>query len=324
MKVPPPELMHDISAQSVKVTSAPNRADWLRYCALVAMWGSAFALSKISVAEMSPAIVATGRIWVAVALLYGWMIYRKHRLPRLLPKPDVRWLWFLPVGLSGSALPFLLNAYALQVLDSGLVSILLATMPLFVAALTHFTIPEDRMTLGKIAGLLLGLFGIVLLVGPTLLQDLGGPFALAQIVVLLTAGLYALNSVLIHFMPETPPSVSATGMLLVGALVLTPFAIIDAVHSPMPSLGSLISLLFLGLAATGIGSIFYMQTIRSAGPSFLATSNYFVPPFAVFVGVLFLGESLSTMAVTALMVIFLGIIIERRNTPKQNSPKQSK
>jgi len=290
----------------------PSRADWLRYCALVTMWGSAFALSKIAVAEISPTIVAAGRIWVGVALLFGWMTYRKHRLPPLLPKPDIRWLWFLPVGITGSALPFLLNAYALQVLDSGLVSILLATMPLSVAALTHFTIPEDRMTVTKIIGLLLGLLGIILLVGPTLLRDLGGPFAIAQIAVLLTAGLYALNSVLIHFMPETPPSVSATGMLLIGGLVLTPFAVFDMVNTAIPSVHALVSLMALGLAATGIGSIFYMQTIRSAGPSFIATSNYFVPPFAVFIGVLFLGEKPSAMAFIALAVIFLGIIIERR------------
>ena len=290
----------------------PTRADWIRYCVLILLWSSSFTLTKVAVVESSPAIVTALRIWIAIGLLYGWMVYRKHKLPPLLPKPDVRWLWLLPVGLTGSSLPFLLNAWALQSLDAGLVSILLATMPLSVAFLAHFTIAGDRMTFAKISGLLLGLFGVVLLIGPSALSGLGGPTTIAQFVILGCAVMFAINSVLIHFMPETPPSVAATGMLLVGGLSLLPFAIYDSFQAQMPSFGIMAAVLILGLGATGIGSIFYMQTLRSAGPSFLATANYFVPPVAVLIGIVFLKETLSILAFTALAVIFAGIMVERR------------
>lgn len=292
----------------------PTRADWLRYVLLILLWSSAFGMTKAAVAELSPAIVSVFRIWIAIGLLYGWMIYRKHKLPPLFPRPDVRWLWFLPVGLTGAALPFLLNAWAMQSLDSGLVSILLATMPLSVAFLAHFTIAGDRMSFNKIAGLLLGLCGVVLLIGPSVLNGLGGPTASAQLIVLLSAMLYASNSVIIHFMPETPPSVAATGMLLVGGVCLLPFAIIDGFDAQMPSVSAMISIIALGLGATGIGSIMYMQTLRSAGPSFLATANYFVPPLAVFIGMLFLKEQPSALAFIALGVIFIGIVLERKQS----------
>ncbi len=297
-----------------QIKQQPGRGDWIRYVVLVCLWGSAFSLSKIAIAELSPTIVAAVRIWVAIGLLYGWMIFRKHKLPQIWPRPDARWLWFLPVGITGSALPFLLNAWAMQSLDSGLVAILLATMPLSVALLTHFTIPGDQLSLGKVGGLVLGLFGIILLIGPAALHDLGGPTAIAQFAVLLSAATYAVNSVLVHFMPETPPSVAATGMLLIGGIALAPFALIDASHTPMPSLGTMVAVVALALGATGLGSILYMQTVRSAGPSFIATSNYFVPPFAVFVGVLFLGEKLSVLAFAALAIIFLGILLERKKS----------
>ncbi|PCJ83507.1 MAG: hypothetical protein COA57_11025, partial [Flavobacteriales bacterium] len=209
-----------------------------------------FTLTKVAVVELSPAIVTALRIWIAIGLLYGWMVYRKHKLPPLLPKPDVRWLWLLPVGLTGSSLPFLLNAWALQSLDAGLVSILLATMPLSVAFLAHFTIAGDRMTFAKISGLLLGLFGVVLLIGPSALSGLGGPTTIAQFVILGCAMMFAVNSVLIHFMPETPPSVAATGMLLVGGLSLLPFAIYDGFQAQMPSFGVITAILVLCLCVS--------------------------------------------------------------------------
>ncbi|VAV87460.1 Permease of the drug/metabolite transporter (DMT) superfamily [hydrothermal vent metagenome] len=301
-----------ISDKPPTTPNKPKRADWLRYVILVMLWGSAFALSKVAVAELPPTIVAAARIWIAVGLIFAWMIYRKHKLPMLWPKPDARWLWFVPIGLTGAALPFLLNAWALQSLDPGLVSILLATMPLSVAFLAHFTIANDKMTARKILGLVLGLVGVVLLVGPGFLSGLGGVTVIAQLVVLFSAVLYAINSVLIHFMPETPPSVSSTMMLLVGGLVLLPFAIIDVLHTDMPSLSVLVAVFLLGLGATGIGSILYMQTIRSAGPSFMVTSNYFVSPFAIFTGALFFGEKLGGLAYLALLIIFLGLFLERK------------
>ncbi|MBL4596674.1 MAG: EamA family transporter [Robiginitomaculum sp.] len=292
----------------------PTRADWLRYVMLIVLWGSAFSLSKISVAELPPSIITAARIWIAIGLLYGWMVYRKHKLPVLFPKPDIRWAWLLPIGITGAALPFWLNTWAMQTLDSGLVSILLACMPLMVAVLAHFSIAGDRMTANKIAGLALGLFGIILLVGPAALRGLGGPDTVAQFVILVSALLYATNSILIHFMPETPPSVSSAGMLLIAGLVLVPLAILDAGQTSMPSVGVMFAVLFLGLGVTGFGSIIYMQIIRSAGPSFMVTANYFVPPFAVFIGVLFLGESPSIWAYAALFIITLGIILERRKS----------
>jgi drug/metabolite transporter (DMT)-like permease len=290
----------------------PTRGDWIRYVVLIMTWGSAFSLSKIAVAEMPPTVLTAGRIWVGIFLLYGWMRFCGHQLPKLFPKPDIRWLWFVPIGATGAALPFILNAWALQSLDSGLTSILLATMPLSVAFLTHFTIPGDRMNGYKIGGLLLGLGGIVILMGPDSLRNLGGTTSLAQLAVLASAMLYAVNAVLIHFMPETSPSVSATGMLIIGGLIMLPFAVHDGLHMQMPPLFSLAAVFFLGFGATGFGSILYMQTIRSAGPTFMATSNYFVPPFAVFVGVLFLNEQPGLLAFVALAIISLGLFLERK------------
>jgi len=297
-----------------KNNTRPSRADWVRYAVLILLWSSAFGMTKAAVAELSPIIVSAVRIWIAIGLLYGWMLYRKHKLPLLFPKPDVRWYWFLAVGLTGSAVPFVLNAIAMQSLDSGLVSILLATMPLSVAFMTHFTIPGDHMTPGKIIGLMLGLLGVVVLIGPSALQGLGGPTTLAQLIVLISAVTYGFNSVLVHFMPETPPSVAAAGMLLVGGIALAPLAIVDGMHAEMPSMVAMVSIIVLGLGATGFGSILYMQTLRSAGPTFLATANYFVPPIAVFIGVIFLNETPSVLAFIALAIIFLGIVLERRNT----------
>ncbi len=291
----------------------PTRKDWISYVLLIITWGSGFAFSKVAVSEIAPSVLIAGRVWIGAALLYAWVRFRGHQLPPLFPRPDIRWAWFVLVGASGAAIPFFLNAWAMQSLDSGLTAIILATMPLGTAFLTHYTIPGDQMTRYKISGLVLGIVGIILLVGPGALQDIGAVHSLAQLAVLTAAMLYAINAVLIHFMPETPPSVAATGMMITSGIMVLPFAVIDGWHSQIPSFAAMFSVFALGVGATGFATILYMQTIRSAGPSFLATANYFVPPFAVFVGAIFLGEVPSVLAMIALCVILLGLYFERKN-----------
>lgn len=296
------------------VQHKPTRADWLRYVALIVFWGSAFSLTKVSVEELPPSVVVFARLSIGVAILWLWMLFRGQRMPALLPRPDIRWLWFIPVGATGAGLPFLLISYSVQTVDSGLVGILLATMPLGVAFLSHFFVKGGQLTWYRIAGLVLGLAGVIIIMGPESLLHMGSEPPLAQLAILGAAFCYALNAILIHFMPETHSSVMATGMMLIAAIMQAPFAFADMAHvAAMPSMTVWACLIALGLISTGLASILYTQVVKSAGPNFIASANYFMPPFAVIVGMVFLHERFQVTAFVALAVILLGLYLERKS-----------
>jgi len=275
------------------------------------LWGTAFILLKIAVTEIPPTTLVMGRLWIGAIALLIWMSMRGQKLPPILPKPDVRWLWFTILGFTGATAPFALVSWGQQSLDSALVGILMAIMPLTTAALAHVFVPGETMTLRKFAGFLLGLAGVALLMGPDVLQGLGGAASLAQLAVILGAVFYAVQAIIARNLPPTRPSVAAAGLLICAAIMITPFGLFSAVDMAMPSAKALFAVLALGLGATGLGGIVLMVIIRDNGPSFLSLSNYIMPLIAVLVGLAF-GEKLGLTVWAGFAVILAGLALARQ------------
>ena len=76
---------------------------------------------------------------------------------------------------------------------------------------------------------------------------------------------------------------------------------------------ALISVLLLGIFPSGLATIIYFSVIRHAGAAFLSQINYLIPVWAVLLGVLLAGETLTINAVIALVVILIGIAIAQKN-----------
>ncbi len=285
--------------------------DWARLLAVAVLWGTAFILLKIAVTEIPPTTLVMGRLWIGAIALLIWMAIRGQKLPPLFPVMDVRWVWFMVLGFTGATAPFALVSWGQQSLDSALVGILMAIMPLTTAALAHVFVPGEAMTTRKFAGFLLGLAGVALLMGPDALHDLGGSASLAQLAVILGAIFYAVQAIIARNLPATRPSVAAAGLLVCAALMITPFGVYAALDMTMPSTKALLSLLVLGLGSTGLGGIVLMVIIRDNGPSFLSLSNYIMPLIAVLVGLAF-GEKLGLTVWLGFAVILFGLALARQ------------
>ena len=266
------------------MTAGPRAQDWFWFFALVALWGTAFAITKVAVASVDPALTTTGRLWIGAALLIAWCRWKGERLPPLWPRPDPLWLWLAALGFFGNAAPFFLIASGQTRIDSALAAILTAAMPLMTAALAHAFVHGEHMTWRKAAGLTLGFGGVAVLVGPSALRDLGGPATLAQFAVLAGAFCYAVNVVVARRTPSASPRVVAAGMVLAAAVMATPFGVAAGVAASAPSPAALAAVAALGLGATGVAAIVYMQLVRSAGPTFLAQANFLTPVTGVAVG----------------------------------------
>lgn len=275
---------------------------------LTLLWGSAYAFIKHAVISFSPAALIFVRISVAAILLTGWAYARGHRLP---PLNDKRWLWFAALGLFGNALPFFLISWGQQTIDSALTGILIATMPLTTIALAHIFVPGEQMNARRLAGFLLGFAGVVVLLGPVALRGLGGTGLLAQLGVLGAAICYGINAVLARLLPDTPPSLSGAGMLIMAALLALPFGVWDMVHMETAPASAWMSVLWLAIGPTAFASALLMQIARTAGPSFLATVNYMTPIAALATGLL-IGETIGWNALLALTIILGGVWLARK------------
>lgn len=291
-----------------------SATDWALLIALVAMWGSAFMFIKIGVASVPPATMVAARLAISALILVAVI----RTLGLRLPPPGRIWAAYFILAMVGNAVPFFLITWGQQVVDSALAGILMAMMPLTTLVLAHFFVAGEPMTRAKLAGFTLGFAGIVALIGPAALTDLGGSALqiVSQLAVLCAALCYAANSVLARLVVRGDFLVASAGTLLLASAVMLPVAVvINRPWTLAPSTSSAAAIVWLGIGPTAIATICYFRLISSAGPTFMSLVNYLSPMVAVFCGVTLLGEHPGAEAYTALALIFSGIALSQWRRP---------
>ena len=286
--------------------------DWLALLALVAMFGSAFLLTKVAVQEVPPIMVVAGRIVIGAILLLVIAYAQGERLSILKPY----WPILLALALTGNCIPFFVITWGQQYVDSSLAGILMAMMPLTTVVLAHFFVAGERITKNKVIGFLLGFAGVVILMQPelTVSTQLDWLHLSAMMLILAGAICYATNSVIAHSLPKISLSLISAGVLLAASIVIIPLSILQGfewVADTSP--GAMWSVILLGVFPSGLATIIYFRVIRHAGPAFLSQINYLIPVWAVLLGIIFGGEKLTINAVIALVVILVGIAIAQKN-----------
>lgn len=272
---------------------------------LASIWSSSFAFIKIGVETLPPMTLAAARIVLAGLLVYGYARVNGMRIPM-----DKRIWWFaFWVGLLGNGLPFSLIGWGEQVIDSGLAAILVAVMPLATLLLVHFFSTDEKLTPVKLVGMLVGFFGVIVLVGPEALKGLGGD-ALRQIAVACGALCYAFATTVAKNMPRMHPAVSGTMVLAMGGLQMIIMSLlVDQPWLLSPSLSSAMAAVYLGLFPTALATLIYFHLMMEKGATFISFNNYLIPGLGVMWGALFLSEDISIQEIFALGLILTGIAI---------------
>ncbi|PKR48142.1 DMT family transporter [Thalassospira povalilytica] len=270
---------------------------------LAMIWGSSFTFIKIGVHAYSPLVVAGGRLTFAALVLWCFALIRKSDMPR----GRRAWISTFMVALVGNAIPFFLISYGEIRVDAGLAAILMSTVPLTTVVLAHFFTHDEKLTLGKVIGVIMGTIGVIVLVGPETLSGLGGEF-LFQLAILVAAVGYAISSLVARNLRDQPRIGSTAVILSFAALMLMPFAlIIDRPWTMEWDLGAAISIMYLGMFPTGIAMFMILHLIAVAGASFLVFNNYLVPAVGVLISFIVLGEVPQPNALVALVIILCGI-----------------
>ncbi|RED13038.1 DMT family transporter [Pontivivens insulae] len=281
--------------------------DWLAIGAvgaLVVTWGSAFALTDVALTGFGPLAVVSARAGLAAFVLCLAALLTEQGLPRTVE----HWVWCGVIGITSLALPFTLLTWAQLTVDSTLAAILISGGPLFVLIFARLILGTP-LTLRRVLGFVVGLAGLVVLIGPGALSGLGGD-VLAQLACLGTAACYAFSSVLVKRMPPVAPIPATAASQLTAALIILPFG--GTAFATEFAVGpALLALVVLGCIQTGAAQLLRFWTVRRAGPVFMASVSYLIPVWAGFVGVAFLGETITPSLVIGFALIISGLLVAR-------------
>ena len=288
------------------IRTVMNGRDWLILGILAVIWGGAFFFIGVAVKHVPPLTYVWLRLSIAAGAMWLFLHFKGHRLGL----PRQVWGSILLLALLNNAIPFVLFGWSQTHIASGLASILNATTPIWGVLVAHFLTHDERMTPRKIAGVLLGFGGVATMIGPALLTNVGSS-ALAQLACVTAALCYALAAVWarrFRAMGLSPMSVT-TGQLSAGALMIMPLALI--VDKPwthaFPPLSAWGAIVALALFCTAFGYVLYFRLIDSSGATNALLVTLLVPPVAILLGALFLGETLAVQDFLGLGLIALGL-----------------
>jgi len=288
------------------IRSVMNRSDWLILLVLALIWGGAFFFIGVAVRHVQPLTYVWLRLTIGAAGLWAYLLFKGERMSL----PREAWGSILLLALLNNAIPFTLFGWGQTHIASGLASILNATTPIWGVVVAHFLTRDERMTPQKVAGVLLGFGGVAVMIGPSLLSSLGTS-GLAQLACVAASLSYALAAVWARRFKKlgiSPFSVT-TGQLTAGAAVMLPMSM--TVDQPwtraMPPLSAWMAIAALALLCTAFGYVLYFRLIDRAGATNALLVTLLVPPVAILLGGLFLGESLAPQDFGGLALIALGL-----------------
>jgi drug/metabolite transporter (DMT)-like permease len=266
---------------------------------LGAIWGASFLFMRVAAPEFGAIPLIAARVGIAAIFLIGVLARRRglDQLFRNAPR-----LTFL--GAINSAIPFSLFAYAVLSVTAGFASVLNSTAPLF-GALVGFIWLRDRPSPARIAGLIVGFAGVLVLVwGRVSLADDGG--GVAVLAGLSAAVLYGISANYVKKrLSHVDSLVIATGSLVAATALLLPLAMMYWPVTP-PGRLAWVSAVLLGVICTGIAYILYFRLLSRVGPSKTLAVTYLIPAFGVLWGHLLLHEPITASMVVGCSVILAG------------------
>jgi drug/metabolite transporter (DMT)-like permease len=217
------------------------------------------------------------------------------------------WRALVVVGLVNMAVPFWLLSWGETRIDSGLASIIQASVPIFVALLAFGFFPAERVTGRRLVGVAIGFVGVALLVGAQPHGKLLGALAVVGM-----ALCYAIAALLTRkHLQGARPQVIALGTISVAALSMLPAGVAQA-PSSLPGWKALASIAVLGVVCTAFAFLVSYTIVARAGAGYASLVTYLVPPVALFYGALFLGESIGVAAAVGLVLILGGVALGTR------------
>ena len=278
--------------------------DWAMLLLLGSIWGGSFFFARIAVLEIPPLNLVFFRVAIAAITLHIYLA-----MAGISFRPFFQMFGsFLLLALVNNVLPFSLMFAGQTELGAGAASILNATTPFWTMILASLFAIE-KLSINKIVGVLIGMAGTAVMVGPGIVAGLGGP-VWAKMALIGTAMTYACAFLYARKFSTLAPQIVATGQMTASTLIMVPVVLLW--HGPdnlfNASGAAWASVVGLAVLATSFAYILYFSILRSAGVTNASLVTLIVPVSAILLGALFLGEKLESFEIAGMALIAIGLI----------------
>lgn len=286
-------------------------ATWGILALLGLIWGGSFFFARIAIQHVPALTLVLLRVALAALALHIYVFGRDGIYREL----QARWRQFLLLGLINNAIPHTFIFLGQTQIGAGLAAILNATTPVWTVLTANALTHDEKLSLAKITGCLLGLAGTAALIGPSALPGLTTsgsnipPWAL--LFPLIAAISYGFAATYGKRFRGVAAPVTAAGQLTASTLIMLPLAvIIDAPwHLQVPPLTSVLAVLALALLSTAYAYILFFHIMSRAGATNTSLVTLLVPPSAILLGFLFLGETLESTDIAGMLLITAGLVV---------------
>ena len=296
--------------------------DWGLLVLLSLLWGGSFLCVGIAVQELPVLTIIALRVSLAALVLWGIALFCGHQLPR----GRKTWQAFLALGLLNNVIPFGLIVLGQQTIGAGLAAILNATTPLWTVLVAALFLADERFSKQKLFGVLLGLVGVIVMVGPDSLAGISRNLG-AQLAVLGATLSYAFASVFGRRFAaaKISPLHTALGQVTASSFILVPLALmIDTPWaSALPSQATIFAILGLAVLSTAGGYLLFFNILERAGTTNVSLVTLLIPPSAIAMGMLVLEETLQGIHFIGLALIILGLLSLQGRLFRLSRPKQA-
>ena len=275
---------------------------------LAIIWGSSFFNIKIATYSYDPITLALVRVMFASIPLLILCKISKIKIEAF----SQNWNWYAIIGLCNIAIPFVLIAIGTAKINSYLAALLMSTTPLSGSILAHFFTKNEKLSYLKSLGVLIGFSGIILLFfDKVIINSQNYMYALITI---LGSTFYCIGGLLTLKLKNKKNENVTTSTTLWSVIFLLPFSfILETPWNSSPTLASTLSLLYLGVIATGLAWLIRFRILTVNGLVFQTQVAYLIPIFGIVFGYFLMDEIITWKVIVSLVVILIGIYIFKKN-----------
>ena len=282
----------------------------VKFIFLACLWGSSFFFIKIAMETLSWGQVAWSRVVAGgVFMLVFWLISREK-----LPRDLVTWGHIAVAGVFGIGIPFIFFPWAEQFITSAVATIYNGLTPIMTAIIAVYVLRVENFNRNQAAGVLVGLAGLVVVIAPWTITDLGGSFwgqiaALSAAVMYGFSGTYLKKYVFPRGVSAKAISIIEVGAAAVFILLLTPFLATGPLTIDWTTV---VAIAVIGFGGTGLAYLWFNDVLESWGPTRASSVTYVMPIVGIMLGVVFLGETLHWYEPVGGAIVIIGVLIMRR------------
>jgi len=279
---------------------------WLLMMLLGLIWGGTFFLSEILLLEMTPFQIVFHRVSIAAVIMLIYITLRGKRLP----KDRHSWFELAIMGLLNNAIPFSAIVFGQQYITGGLAAILNSTTAFFGVILAGVFFQDERLTLRRLLGVVMGILGVAIIIGIDALSNLSLT-SIGQLLIIVSSISYAFAGIWGRLQVKNlGVEITATGMLISSSVWMLILAtLVEGFPLEILSLRSTTAILTFSIVCTVIAYLLYFAILSAAGAANLTLVTIIIPPFALMLDAFALGEWVTGQQLLGFAIIASGLLV---------------